>query len=368
VINKRITAARTRLFLDSPWFGSLAMRLAIVEEPSIQTFDVDGTTMRYNPVFADSLSDAEITAVIAHEVMHCALLHMYRRGTRDAQQWNEATDYAINSELVKSGFKLPQGALLDSQYAGLSADVIYARLGKKPQNNPQQSTGSVLDAPVASPNAGNGQSTAMSESDWKIAAEQATAVSKARGDMLGGIETAIKSARKDVADWKTILREFVEHTTPSDYSWLHPNRRYVAQGIYLPGVTRENLGHVAIAVDTSGSIDESLLASFSTELNGILGEAKPERVTVLYCDTKVNRVEEYTQDEEINMRAVGRGGTRFTPVFEAIAQWEVPPVCLIYFTDLDGDNPSEPDYPTLWVTSLAVTGNGPFGQTVRIAD
>ena len=380
----RMTAARTRLLLDFPWFGSLAMRLQIKSDPNIPTFRTDGTTLTYNPAAVEPLTDAELTGVIAHEVMHCALLHPYRRGNRDPKRWNQATDYAINSEILKSGMKLPADALKDPQYDGLSADVIYARLAKeeqKPQPNQgepgnqpstgeggsqEPSTGSVADAPPE-PAPGTGQPTQMTESDWKIATEQANDVAKGCGKLPGGVEEKVKQARTSAQDWRQILREFVEHTVPSDYSWTSPNRRHIANGLYLPGVTKENLGHIAVAVDTSGSIDQKLLAQFCTELNAIVNEAHADGVTVLYCDSKVQRTEEFGQDEEIVLNATGRGGTAFTPVFEAVEKWETAPVCLIYFTDLDAyDTPTEPEYPVLWVTDMSVTKSGLFGQTVRI--
>lgn len=386
MIDKRISRARTRLLLDAPFFGTLAMRLRIEAEPSIDTFDVDGTVIRYNPTFADTLADDELQAVLAHEVLHCAMLHPYRRGTRDGQTWNEACDYAINSELVKSGFKLPADCLLDAKYAGQSAETIYAGLGKRPQPQPQPgnngngqgtgqpSTGQVSDAKQPGKDTGQpGNSPAsepMSASDWEIATKQATAVCKMAGTLPGGITETIDKANQCPEDWRTILREFVEHTLPWDYSWTSPNRRFISQGLYLPGTVKENMGRIAVAVDTSASIDSRLLAVFCNELNAIVSEAKPESVTVLYCDTKVNRTETFLPDEAVKMSAEGRGGTRFQPVFDAVGADE-PPACLIYFTDLE--NPasevlSEPDYPVLWATALSVTALGQFGRTVRISE
>jgi predicted metal-dependent peptidase len=358
------------------------MRLRMEACEEIKTFDIDGTRLRYNPMFAASLPDEELAAVLAHEVMHCALLHCYRRANRDPKLWNQACDYAINGQLVSAGFKLPADCLIDPQFSDLAADIIYARLNKQPEPDdsgqpqpqpgpgeaqPDQSsepaTGSMQDAPPV-PQPGDNHA-----SDWEIATEQANAVARGAGKMPGGIEENIDAARKCVEDWRAILREFVEYTVPSDYSWTKPNRRHVANGVYLPGMTRENLGHVAIAIDTSGSIDSRLLAAFSAELNAIMSEAKPDRVTVLYCDTQVNRIDEFGPDEEVSMHAVGRGGTAFCPIFDKIAQWGELPVCLIYFTDLDSnDKPSEPEYPVLWATGLSVTDIGPFGQTVRIAE
>jgi predicted metal-dependent peptidase len=139
--------------------------------------------------------------------------------------------------------------------------------------------------------------------------------------------------------------------------------------LYLPGVTKENLGTIAIAVDTSGSISQKVLAAFCTEINAIAHECRPEAIRVLYCDTRVNREEEYTADDEITLTAPGRGGTAFQPVFDAIAQWDTPPCCLVYLTDLDSsDIPTEPEYPTLWAADFAYLGGdrAPFGTLIQL--
>jgi predicted metal-dependent peptidase len=383
-IEQRLSKCRTRLLLDSPWFGSLAMRLKMESAPGLGTFATDGTRILYDPLFAESLTDEEIIFVLAHEVLHNALLHPFRMGNRDREQSNIAMDLAINYELTQAGFKIIAGSLLDPQYAGMSWEAIYAQRQK--QGNPQpKSNGTGKGAgtlgatgecmPGQQPGKGakdaqaGGQPGGMTEADWKIAVQSATNVCKGAGTVPAGFESLIDSARKDVADWRAILREFVENTVPSDYSWTNPNRRHIAHGLYLPGITRENMGHIAVAVDTSGSIDCALLAAFCTELNAIANETKPERVSVLYCDSAVHRVDEYGPDEEIVMKAVGRGGTAFQPVFDAIAKWPEQPVCLIYFSDMDSsDVPTEPGFPTLWATSECTTASAPFGRLIRIAE
>lgn len=393
-VGKRISKARTELLLDHPWFGSLAMNLRIVSEPTIPTFDVDGSTMRYNPEFVDTLNNRELQGVIAHEVMHCALLHIYRRNGRDMQAWNQAADYAINQELTKAGIILPSGCLLDYKFAGLSAEVIYSKLqrqkqddkkqGKQPSNNGQQQpTGTFSDAPSDTPlpddkkpqesnqSTNKGQSKqpsqGMSEQDWKIAAEQAASVAKRAGKLGGELERTIKTSRQSKTDWRDELREFLIQTVPSDYSWTNPNRRYIYQGIYLPSTIKENFGRLAIAIDTSGSINQIALDVFAAEVNTICSELKPDGVTVIYCDSKINNTQESEGDEPIILKPCGGGGTRFNPVFEAVSKWDNPPAALLYFTDLECyDKPLEPDYPCLWVTGLDVTHHAPFGKVIHV--
>lgn len=391
-IEKRISKARANLLLDFPWFGALSMNLRIEKCDDIQTFDVDGTTMRYNPEFAASLTDRELTGVLAHEVMHCALLHMFRREGRDPEGWNIATDYAINGELVKAGLTLPKGCLLDSKFDGLAAEVIYAQLrkggqGKQGSPNP---TGNVLDAPKpqgqgqqgpgapqgqpvqpqqgpGQPGPSQGQGKPMTEEDWKIAAEQANRVATKAGKMPAGISRAIAGARESRHDWRQELREFLTETVPSDYSWQTPNRRFLHQGIYLPGTVKEGFGHMVIAIDTSGSIEADILNKFASEVNAIASDLKPEMITVLYCDAAINAKQEFPEGEEVTLAPQGGGGTKFSPVFEEIAQWEEMPKCLLYFTDLESyDQPLAPEYPVLWITEDHVTKGQPFGGLVRI--
>lgn len=381
-IEDRISKARTELLLDHPWFGALSMNLRIIPEPSIPTFDVDGTTMRYNPEFADKLTAKELVGVIAHEVMHCALLHIFRRGTRDPFLWNVAADFAINQEIINSGLTLPAGCLLDAKFSGLAAEVIYSQLKQQiqqlPKNAGQQGTGTFSDAPSNGQSgndkkdkdgkaSGASQDSHNNEDFWKVAAEQAAKVAKAAGKLSGNLERLIGECRASKTDWKSELKEFIEQTVPSDYSWQTPNRRYIHQNVYLPGTVKEGFGRLVIAVDTSGSIHQAALNAFASEVSAICSEIKPEQVTVIYCDAQVQKIQEIEPDGDVQLKPYGGGGTRFNPVFEEIAKWEEPPKVLLYFTDLECyDKPQEPEYPTLWVTDLAVTAQPPFGKAIRI--
>jgi len=97
---QQIIKARAGLVLDHCFFASLALRLQVVEDASAETMFTDGKVLAYNPLFVDKLSLAEIKGVLAHEVMHIALAHHVRRGSRDKVKWNMACDYAINKIFI----------------------------------------------------------------------------------------------------------------------------------------------------------------------------------------------------------------------------------------------------------------------------
>ncbi len=372
--------ARSALLIGAPFWGVLSLRLAPVADPSIDTMETDGVSIRYNPDFVASVPRAILRTLIAHETMHCAALHHTRRDGRDPQRWNIACDHAINPLLAQVGFELPEGALIDPAYAGLSAEEIYDRLpqdaGGNGDGNDPGGMGGVTDPPPAGDDSGqpdqpspgtagapSAAELAKQEESWIIAAAQAAATAKAMGIGAGDTARAIAEQVAPKVDWRDVLRRYLSVAAKSDYAWTPPNRRHIARGIYLPSLRSETLGPVVIAVDTSGSIDDATLAAFSAEIAAILEDAAPEAVHVVYCDDTVAGTESFEPGEEVCLTPHGGGGTAFRPVFDWVARSDIRPVCAVYLTDLYGDDfGPEPDYPVLWVS----TGGreAPFGEVI----
>lgn len=406
-VERKMTKARTALLLDHPWFGSLALRLRMQAVPGIGTMATDGTSLIYDPTWVDTLSPAVLQGCIAHEVLHCALLHPFRRGNREPLRFNMAADYAINPMIVEAGMQLPAGILNDPQYAGLSAEQIYARLpepepdpqsGGKPDPNgkpgnkpggtqwgigqdlkdapkpqpkpkPQPGTG---DPENGEPTPGDGEpapgdSDTMTREDWERAVEQTTLVTQKAGKAPASIVRQVQKARQSVTDWRTILHRFVEQVVPSDYSWTRPNRRHMAEGMYMPGMTKENFPKIGIGIDTSGSIGSRELGIYAAELDRIMRELRPAELEIVYCDSEVNHVDRFDPDgSPVTLKPHGGGGTAFQPVLDHFNKQGEPPAAVIYFTDLYGPKPRVPEYPVLWVTSERSGADAPFGELVRV--
>lgn len=395
-----MSRVRSRLLVKHPFFGSLAMQLDLIEDTKIETLQTDGVVLRWNPEFMASLTPDEQEGVTAHEVEHCALLHVYRRGGRDPLEWNEAADYVINLDLLADGFVLPQGALVDQQWAGMSAEQVYSKRRQKKaeekqsQGKPQDGkgtpseggsgvsgssplpqskqvmpgcpTGDFVDGPVEGQDAVEGQ---MTETDWQLVVEQAAKVAKAQGSMPAGASLSIQGTREQKVDWVTECRDFIARTIANDYSWTSPSRRFIHMGVFLPGQVKENTGELVIGVDTSGSC-LAIVSQFTAEMQSILREARPEKIHVVYCDAKVHGSEEFGPDdfETAVFKPKGGGGTRFQPVFDWVAEKGIEPAGLIYLTDLYGPVPIEPDYPVLWVTPEWSTQTAPFGRGVQFEE
>lgn len=376
----RITKARMRIILVAPFFGALLMRLQMVRDDSIPTFCTNGTVIRYNEAFAAALSDADLRGVLVHEVAHCAQGHLWRRGARQPMRWNVACDYQINAMLEqyvvearvehsrrsKAGsfvepWTLPADALRDANFNGMASEEIYARLPEQPPGGSSAPSFGEFEDP-AKEEAG---AEPASEQEWQIAVAQAAIQAKMRGSLPACLERFVNQVLHPKVPWREVLREFIRRLTRDDYAWSRPNPRYVHTGLLLPALRSERMGRLKIAVDTSGSIGDIILAEFQAEVQAALDECSPEAIDVIYCDAAVQHVEEFVPGDSVRLKAHGGGGTDFAPVFEHVEKDDEPPVALIYLTDGYGScRCLEPDYPVLWATIGSETF--PFGQVVAV--
>jgi predicted metal-dependent peptidase len=163
-----------------------------------------------------------------------------------------------------------------------------------------------------------------------------------------------------------VLRRFLTEKTPGDSSWQNPNRRFVHQGLYLPSAVNEPSGTVVVVIDTSGSIGPKELMDFGSEVEGIKQDVRPNKTYVIYCDAAVNRVDEFGPDDELELEAVGGGGTDFRPPFDWLDENGIHPSCLVYLTDGYGTFPDDDEisFPTLWAMTTDV--ESPLGETLSI--
>ncbi len=100
---KKIAAARTRLILDKPFLGALALRLPLEEAEGdwCRSTWSNGTALYYNRGYIDQLDVEQTQFAVSREALHCALLHFHRRGNRDKERWENACDYAVNAMLLE---------------------------------------------------------------------------------------------------------------------------------------------------------------------------------------------------------------------------------------------------------------------------
>lgn len=393
-VKSQIAKARAGLIIDQPFFASLLLPMPIYETDQVETFATDGESIIYNPQWAETLTQAETTFVMAHETLHCVFDHMGRRETRSPNRWNQAADYIINDLLVKERIgSMPKGGLLDSslvlQGKG-TAEGVYKLLPESSEGNkpgkPGGSLDNVMDGKiVVSPDSKSGSGGVIitvakldpsekqqRSTDRKIRTIQATNAAKMQGKLSANLDRLLSDALKPIVDWREVLRRFVSDRAKVDYSFSRPKRRFLADDLYLPSLTGEKMGILAVAVDCSGSVDKKLLAKFSAEVNAIKQDVHPARIDVVYFDSKVLHTESFEPDEDLVIRACGGGGTNFSPVFQCINAMPDQPVACVFLTDLQcSDFGDAPAYPVLWTVLEGKTPGidaAPFGEVLKVQE
>jgi predicted metal-dependent peptidase len=363
-VERLLAKARTALVLEHPFIGNVALNMPYVVDYSIRTAATNGKEIRYNPHFVDSLNDEERKFLVAHECLHPMLEHTYRRNGRDHKRWNQAGDYVINKLLSDEKIgKVIEGALLDDNIykaGGGSTDGIYTLL-PEPDGEGGNGHGDPLD------DCNDGGDTpaekAQQEAEWKVRVAQAAQAAKMMGKMSAGLERLVGEILKPKVDWRDVLRKFVEKCKTDQRTWSKFNRRFLAQGIYLPSVSGEAIGEIAFAVDCSGSITQDVVNQFAAEIHTVKEDGNPSKIHVVYFDSEVSHYECYGRDDDLDIKPHGGGGTAFSPVFKYFAEHDINPVACIFLTDLCcNDFGDQPDYPVLWVSTDE--GTAPFGEVV----
>ena len=367
----KVSRGSTRLVIKFPFYGSVCLRVNVKPDASVSTMATDGKSILWSPDWVDTIGQEETVGVLAHEVLHIILKHPLRRGSRDPLLWNIATDFAINQILVDSGFTLPEGALIDPQYKGLTAEAIYDRL---PQDASEQYGNAVIgEVKDAKKDDGSDMSEAevkQMEADIDATIMMAATGAKTVGKLPASIKALIDEMERSQVDWRDVMRRFIGGDQPDDYSFRKPQKKmYHMTGIISPSIEKIGAGDVVIGIDTSLSVCKRELSFFLGEINAISEDLKPRSITVITCDARVQTVTRYEQGEEIQMIEIGgRGGTLVKPVFDYIEEHQLPVDNMVYLSDLEiFDYPEHPPhYPTLWVSSSMRSDPAPWGDTTYL--
>lgn len=350
-IEKKISKARVQMLLNMPFFGMLALHLDIKELDAkyCKTAGTDGKHFYYNKEFIESLDDDELKFLFAHEVMHCCYEHMYRRGMRDPEVFNQAADYVINLELSEQKVgKLinrpndtpPCVPCYDTKYSGMTTDEIYEILINDLNNGgtPETHSFDVHFDPDDLPEELQRSSDERALDRDTFRSTMIDAAKRAGRDSLPpSLRAMIDEYLDPQMDWRDVLNSMTQSLVKSDFTFSRPNRKNSALGgIMLPGNDFDDMVRVSCAIDTSGSISEAMILEFLSEVHGIMEQFSQFELKVWCFDTSCYTIWTFTHenaDELDTFYPEGGGGTMFECIWEMMEEKEIEPDQLIVFTD-----------------------------------
>jgi predicted metal-dependent peptidase len=366
---KRLTRAVSSVILDDPFYGAMAVKFNMIENNKIKGTRTDGKNIEYNARYVSDLTDSQTKGLLRCITASVVQAHHLRRGARDSGKWNKASDGVVYGLGREAGWDLPPDAQKSPDYKDYSVEHAYTLIPDSDDDGDGDGDGdgggmtAVADAPGSKDEATRKQMEAELNSDVINAYNAA----KMMGNAPAHMERYIEELLDAKLPWKTLLARYFKSVSKDDFSWNVPNRRYLQMGYYLPAMHSHTCGPVVLAIDTSGSIGPAELKEFISELNGLVKQAKPSKVYVLYCDAEIQRVEEYGPHDDVRAtKPAGGGGTAFEPVFQWVHEKGIQPECVVYLTDMYGSFPKKtPTYDTIWVSTSDIK-TAPFGKVIRM--
>lgn len=350
----------------------------------VPTACTNGRDEIYGRAFVKTLPEKELAFVIAHEAGHKMYRHLStwkKLHDEDAGLSNSAMDYVINlmlkdldpnesiiamPRLTKDVGKHKKGdfmGLVDERFRGMNTKQVYDILKQEKKEGGDGE--------------GEGEGDGFDDHDWdgadKLTEEEKKELAreidqairqglmahqKHIGKGAGGLDRELEDLLAPKIDWREVLREFVKATCANKdtSSWRRVNRRFLSTGTYMPSMIGEKVGHLVVAIDTSGSIGGPELAEFLSEVQGIAEEVSPEVVDLIYWDGDVAGHEKYEGSGVSNIvsstKPRGGGGTDPSCVSKYLRDENIKPECVIMLSD--GYVPNwghEWTAPIMWVIS-----------------
>lgn len=375
--------------------GILMVGKSFIDD-QVPTACTNGKDERYNPDFIAKLKEKELAFVVMHEASHKMYRHLttWRKLFDDSPNIaNAACDYVINLMLrdldVHESFMcMPRDkdgkyiGLIDERFRGMNTKQVFDILKKECKGN-----------------GGSGGEQGFDEHDWESAGDLPEETKrelereldqairqgiisnrKINGTGGGDLERELGGLVTPKVDWREQLREFVKSICAGKdaSTWRRPNRRFIGSGVYMPTLVSERVNHVAVAVDTSGSIGGAELNAFLSEFVAICEQVNPEHIDLLYWDGQVAGHETYTGADAPNIvsstKPAGGGGTSPSCITAYLKKKALRPDVAVILTDGHvGSDWGEEEgnawpCPTLWCIVGGNTAVASNGKTIHIND
>ena len=379
-----ISGAVTQLLLKEPFYAHLLGNLSREISNRTPTLGLEKTQGGYslivNPEYFDQVltTREQRVAAIKHEALHFVFSHVFR-----AEKFEHPEIYNLAADLVVNQYLEPWPSLPDAFTLGLlhefgiwmnrdeSVGYYYEELLKILEENENEE---FQNAMADNSQRGDHQFWANQSADDAEQNQhdemlgQAAQRSQDWGKLPGPLQQLINAMlerREPQVDWRRSLRIFAACSgrTRVTHTMKRRSKRYGTR----PGTRIKRYSKLAIALDTSGSVDDETLSTFFSEIHSIWKHGA--EVVVIECDAEVQQT--YPYRGQTPQDVAGRGGTAFDPVFEHLNENRQQQFdgC-IYLTDGWADTPEvRPPCKVLWVICADGTDEYVnFGPAITLKD
>ena len=315
-LEDRLKKTRDRLVLEHPLLGALSSFLKFTSSDDIATFSSKQKEYIYNKEYIKNLNDDELLFTLANASLHQSQAYQSRRKRRNKWLWDLAVDYTINSILIQNNLFPPPDINYEKGFDGMYAEQIYEELRLRFKDEEQNDDSDQEKESHEKTHEQNSKKIELSKDEEKELSNLIETIIKRYqdSDKLKGLDRIVDIKGESKLNWREILFRYINSHAYSDYRFLPPNKKFLYQGLALPSVYGQRL-EIAIAIDTSASIDKEMLDSFLQEVQTIMNSFDNYEILLIECDNKIQNIQNIHNYQKINTTLKGGGATDFRVVF-----------------------------------------------------
>jgi len=272
---------RINFLFNHPFLSVLALSIPTTfEKNSKSAFMTNGSKITIDLEKLSFYSEEEIIYLYAHTLLHIVLKHPYRSSQRDKKLWNVASDIVVN--LILDSFSnvgnMPQDEIFDIEFKDKCVEEVYEILEKKQkeENEDSGSDDEDEDSTIKTIPKEDGDKKTFIYNENKQDLDTVPDESKNSGDMekldgiiiqaltiaqknsmqYAGMNIEIDTLIKPDINLHDILKEYlISSFFEKQGTFNRPNRKFISQGLYLPGTKKsDELIELYIALDSSSSV------------------------------------------------------------------------------------------------------------------
>lgn len=272
-------------------------------------------------------------------------------GNPDQRRWNTAADAEINDDLVAGTTKRPDGAVTPHALGladGWTAEQYWDALGGAvdlqlpPGRLDDQSQGDCGSGCDGQGRPWDSDRSGLADAAQKLLEREVARQIKEHQQLYGNTPAGWQRWASELLEptvrWQQVLAAAVRRGVADvagrvDFSYRKPSRRSSISGdVILPSL-RQPLPKVAMVLDTSGSMNDGMLAQSLAEVGGVLRSLGVGRrqLDIICCDAEAFEAQKVMQAKDVIL--LGGGGTDMGVGLAKAAELRPKPDLIVVLTD-----------------------------------
>lgn len=315
------------------------------------TFNKNKYELYINPEMFNKEPEQIRAGVLKHEMLHILYNHVGRKGDRNHEIFNYATDCAINQHINRA--HLPEMCIYpetlekelnvhfpQNKDAELYYDLIKQNAPKSGSSKGKCSGGEPQEYDIDAKNFDSHEKWEKSQGEEhvrkyvtrKMLEESKRNTQKSKGNLPSSLDELIDIFKeKAQVSWRNEIKKIAGNRRVDKRPTIRKRPRRFQKRDDLRGKTKDSMCDIVCVVDVSGSMGTEEILLGLNEIHTIC-KLTNTSMKLIQVDTEVHEVTDFDKNTKIFNRSAG-GGTVMQPGMQYIKDKKIPADLVILITD-----------------------------------